>query len=282
MSSLHQYVDTLDIATRERIWNNLGHFERNFGKIGARIAPNLRRDRFLPAQAAKDFATFFLNFDSTEEASRILAKYQNICRRHALSGGEIRLQPYPPKIGRAVEAGKFKNKISAQSGISISQVSQLFDRLERDAMTGSDWAVLASCKMSQYGCWVTWDMESGGAESPFAFSGNLCALEIRAALGLERNLKELDLPLFVFEYSSSEVNALCRPTMADADAFLRFHPCDPPPPIEQDWFGLTSPWLDEILPAAGLLPRRPEAVHQAIAFPREIVCQTAFRRGDLQ
>jgi hypothetical protein len=281
VSTFEKHVRTLDAVTQAKILANLGLFERGFGNIGARIAPNLRRDRFLSIDAAKDFADFFLHFDPAEAESAVLSKYQSVCRRHSLTGGEIRTGNYPPNLGRAVEAGKFKYKLATRLGLSLSQVSRLFDRLERNTPTSADLTILVASKMSDFGCWVTWDLESSGHASPFAFSSSRCAIEIRAALGLERSLKDIRLPLLIFEYPSSAVEKLFRPTMADADAFLRFLPCDPPPPAEQDWFGLTSPWLDQVAPRTTSLPRRPEAVHAAIYFPGKLVCQTAYPQGDL-
>jgi len=254
------------------------------GAFGNFTIRNLLHDRFLSNSAANDFVDLFISFSNASDFSSLKSAFIQLCRSHALCGGEIGLKPYPKRIGRAIDKSRFINILVTANAITRSRAERLMQDLEKGTLTGTRRILLASLYMSEFGVWISWDRESNGEDPPFAFLRSKDAYELRNALGLPIDRAVLRRqPLLTFEYSGRAAGMLYRPTTADAADFLRFSVRQPPPPPESDWYGLTVPWQDDphdkLQASKGLYPpKRPEALHGKIKFPQPITCETLYTK----
>lgn len=264
---------------RKQVLENLAWFEDNTGGLGGRIAPNIRNDRFLSDDAAASLVAFFRDLDRSLSDIQLRDQYDSICYKHVRCGDKVRCSPAPRRLGRASEVSAYVHGLSARVGRLPDRLRSLLADLELGTLTATQRKLLTSFPMSDYGCWVTWDEGSVGDEHPFEFSPDRCSIEIRVALGLRIDDRLRSEPVYLFEYSSADAATLYRPTVADAASHLRFKPSTAPPPDSRDWYGRTLPWHQQVRrhgsKDSSYPPRRPEAVHEAIAFPRSIKCSTA-------
>ena len=241
-------------------------------------------DRFLSLDAANAFIDLFASVEIPKDLAKLQEAFLKVCHSYSLCGGEIQLIPYPDRLGRAADKSSFLLSIVSANSIMRSRIEYLLQRLESGTLSRTNQREISSLFMSMFAAWVTWDKESNGAESPFAFLKKKSSYDVRNALGLpiDRNVLSR-APIVIFEYSSINVDKLYRPTTADAAAYPRFAVRSPPPPEDSDWYGLTMPWQDnphdDPHTDSNYPPRRPEALHHRIKFPAVLKCEVLYDVG---
>lgn len=201
--------------------------------------------------------------------------YLEICYEHSLHGQEIGVKP--SYVGRVVNRSEFVARLVRLYRISAKRADAIASKLQSASMNATDWTAAVSYLMSDYGAWITWDLESGGVNGPFAFLRNDNPSELRDALGLPLDADAVNnLPLMCFEYRSELAGTLRVPTTSDAGGCLRFRVREEPPLEEIDGFGLSCPW-EEKLPSETVRrdpsypPKRPEALHSPIGFDSSMI-----------
>jgi len=182
-------------------------------------------------------------------------------------------------LGRAVDRARFLNAVSTANGVTRYKLRRLLGKLKNGDLKPSEKIELSSYMMSEYGAWVTWDLESDGINPPFSFLSTDSPLQLREALGLDINDAAIhNLPMVAFAYESETVGTIHKPTTADAASGLRFRVRSPPPPAERDWYGLTVPWEENPRATSSsderlFPPKRPEALHSPARFPVDVSCR---------
>lgn len=265
--------------SQQKAVNEVFHWCEERGAFGGHVLRNLKNDRFLRLSVAKKLVDLFLRLDPRTDIKAFQSEFFKICRNNVLNGGEIKLRPNPPRIGRAADYDSHVAAISRINGRPLSMVERLLMKLEASSLISSERAELARMAMSGYAVWITWDRDTNGNASPFAFLKDDCAYDLRRALGLEISSSAIaNRRVITYTYSSGDVRKLIRPTVADAGTHLRFQPREGPPPKEADWYGLTLPWPDDPLGKHSdedgtYPPKCPEALHERINFPLSLTCQ---------
>lgn len=188
----------------------------------------------------------------------LAARYQEECYRHQLQGGPIQLSPLPRQLGRAVDTVAFTHALTRQPYLADPACAADFvDRLVRGEPLDPRELSLV---MSPYTAWVTWNEADPDAD-PFGFVVHGLALEVRAALGLDRKVSG---PLLLLRYGCPAELTLHRSTIADAGLNLFFDP----PPFSMTAHSFTRPWPPEVwaggIPAEWCPSPRPEAVHEPL------------------
>ena len=263
-------IEPLPDSERELILTNAHWLEAENG-IARYIVPRLKIDRFIPEDAIRELFSLLLRA-TTLGTRAFWVEFRDWCSHHVLEGKRIWSSLEPDVVGRAVEFGEYATQLRrANPGVSLEEIKSLLLQLAQRKLSKRGRSRLESLFMSEFASWATWDVDSKGSKSPFAFATSNCADVVRAHLGLSR--KYYRQRLFTFAYDAAEVPELMRPTSADARMDAQFWPPPEPPPPENDGAGWTRPWFEWPAPHPdGELEARyrPEAVHAKTTFPASI------------
>jgi hypothetical protein len=227
---------------------------------GARIAQNLQLERFLPVPLMTELL-LVLSRSAGRSATEILEAFAEECHKYVCQGGDVRCDPFPRLLGRAVSRVEFEKHLELNCGGyfhgSRRAISEFMERVFVHGSAPS--AGEADLPMSAYAAWVTSDHESASRDQPpFTFLRSTSALELECALGLPPDIRK---PLLLLIYEGRSVSKLLRPTIADAGSYEFFMP-----PPSEECCGRTCPWPAAHLPSDlryAAADRHSEAIHPA-------------------
>jgi hypothetical protein len=217
--------------------------------VGRRVEANIRLEAHLPRGAAEEIIANLLA--EPNEASRLSAKYIEICERNVLGGptiGGIR----PKTLGRAVVLDSLCAHLVRNHGFRTSKQAEAWLKRQCKLDVAAVRASFAHVPLGAKVVWATF-REPSRDEDPFV---PLPPAPDSLHIALALDPKTRGQPLVLFVYSPPPGLALRFPTIADARWGRLFLPALNDSACE---FGLTAPETDD--PAVKPIP---EVVHEQV------------------